>query len=363
MEKIIKQYNEHTTLIYHDVYQKLCIKKTLNEQSLHYYNELRHYQIPRVPQVLELTSTFVLLQYFEGITLDEYIAINGPLTKEFLCTMVSALCESLAALHANNFVHRDIKPQNIIITEQKTIYLIDLDAVRKVTNNKSQDTELLGTRGYASPEHYGFKETDNRSDIYSLGVVIEACSQNTDYAELFMPVITKSTAIDPANRYQNIESLAADMKKIADQIALEEARKKHELEKKEQDIITHAHMAQSSIPPIMPTTTVPTYDKVLTVIAYVIIGLLSLFALTLLIFGYFIDENTYSLFEMLMITGMLVAFVALIPAVFLLLATIILKLAKKQTTLLRLLLICGGAFIGSSLFVIFIAILSVIFER
>lgn len=201
MEKIIKQLSATTDLLYHEVYQKLCIKKKYAAGGEQIFAKMQSLDIPNTAEIYEVTPTYTLLEYVEGQSLRELLELYGEFTVEFTIYLVKEICKALAVMHDNSIIHKDIKPENIIVTgEAKHVRLIDFDVTRIATENKDRDTELFGTRGYASPEHYGFKATDNRSDIYSLGMLIKDCSQ----AEVLQPIIEKSTEVDPANRYQSI---------------------------------------------------------------------------------------------------------------------------------------------------------------
>lgn len=115
-------------------------------------------------------------------------------------------------MHKLNIVHRDIQPKNIIITNEGSLKIIDFDISRKENENATHDTTLLGTVGYAAPEQYGFAQTTNRSDIYSIGAVLKELSS---FSELDK-IIAKCMEMDPANRYENVEQLENELEKIKD---------------------------------------------------------------------------------------------------------------------------------------------------
>lgn len=114
-------------------------------------------------------------EYIEGETLNKYIA-NKSFNLNVVKDIYINLCEAVKYLH-NNFaepiIHKDIKPENILITKDGSLKLIDFGISRKYDKNKQNDTHKYGTLGYASPEHFGYQQTDSRSDIFSLGKVLE----------------------------------------------------------------------------------------------------------------------------------------------------------------------------------------------
>ena len=118
---------------------------------------------------------YVFEEYINGQTLDSYI---GKLDFDVgvISQLFVELCNALNFLHTNfsaPIIHRDIKPSNILITKSGQVKLIDFGISRNYEENENTDTYKFGTVGYASPEQFGYKQTDVRSDIYSLGKVLE----------------------------------------------------------------------------------------------------------------------------------------------------------------------------------------------
>lgn len=109
-------------------------------------------------------------------------------------------------------IHRDIKPSNILLTPSDHVILIDFDASREFDAGKPEDTVLLGTREYAAPEQYGFGQSDARSDIYALGVLLNKMLTGT-YPRRECPecslgeIITRCTALLSDQRYASVEEL------------------------------------------------------------------------------------------------------------------------------------------------------------
>lgn len=116
---------------------------------------------------------YIVMEYVDGITLKEYILQNESLAYEEVLDISYQICEALEAAHEKNIVHRDIKPHNILITEDKKIKVTDFGIARFGTGNTlTTDDDILGSVHYISPEQAKGDNVDNRSDIYSLGVAM-----------------------------------------------------------------------------------------------------------------------------------------------------------------------------------------------
>ena len=129
-------------------------------------------RLPRVEATYELPEHFVVVYDFvPGQSLSKRIEQSGPLTPKDATSLGIELCEAAGELHKHGIIHRDISPNNIVIAADGA-HLIDLGIARMRVEGASKDTTSLGTWGYASPEQYGFAQTDARSDVYSIGRVL-----------------------------------------------------------------------------------------------------------------------------------------------------------------------------------------------
>lgn len=181
-------------------------------------------RLPRVEATYELPEHFVVVYDFvPGRSLSKAIETDGPLTPEEATSLGIELCEAAEELHRHGIVHRDISPNNIVVAANGA-HLIDLGIARMRVEGASKDTTSLGTWGFASPEQYGFAQTDARSDVYSIGRVLgfaltgvrpddEAYEQilkkNLDNAPAtLVHVITRACSFEPSARFQSATEMA-----------------------------------------------------------------------------------------------------------------------------------------------------------
>ncbi|HUT04634.1 MAG TPA: protein kinase [bacterium] len=133
-----------------------------------------HPNIIRLTDILEIGGMLILvMEFVEGMSLKQMIRREGPFDVELAYTIMSQVCLGLDAAHRVGVVHRDIKPQNILITKNLGIKIVDLGLARHLGGNSvSQTGVIMGTPDYMSPEQVRGRNIDARSDIYSLGVVM-----------------------------------------------------------------------------------------------------------------------------------------------------------------------------------------------
>ena len=116
---------------------------------------------------------YLAMELVEGETLRARIVERGRLTVGESLEITAQVLEALVAAHAAGIVHRDIKPENILLDRQDTVKVADFGLARAIgANNSSTGAALLGTVAYISPEVVTRGEADERSDLYSLGVVL-----------------------------------------------------------------------------------------------------------------------------------------------------------------------------------------------
>ena len=167
--------------------------------------------LPRVEEVAESHGRVAALEeYVQGDTL-LYLLEGGLLDWPEARKVARDLCAALWVLHSMGAVHRDVKESNVILRGGEAV-LIDFDASRLVKEQNTTDTLVLGTTGYAAPEQYGIAQSDRRTDIYAMGVLLNILCTGRHPSEIpakghLGRVIRKCTMMSPDNRYQDVLSL------------------------------------------------------------------------------------------------------------------------------------------------------------
>jgi len=117
---------------------------------------------------------YIVMEYVDGMTLKDYIRKKGRLSSEEAVKIASQICSALQHAHENNIVHRDIKPQNILINKEGNVKVADFGIARAVTSATvtMAGANVIGSVHYFSPEQARGGYVDKKSDIYSLGIVL-----------------------------------------------------------------------------------------------------------------------------------------------------------------------------------------------
>jgi serine/threonine protein kinase len=131
---------------------------------------------------------YLIMQYIPGQTLEEYLhkKASGYISEEETIALGMGIAHLMQTLHEANppVIFRDLKPSNIMLTSQNEFFLIDFGIARNYSPGKAKDTTPLGSPGFAPPEQYGRAQTDQRSDIYSLGATLQTLLTGRDPQEL-----------------------------------------------------------------------------------------------------------------------------------------------------------------------------------
>lgn len=184
---------------------------------------------------------YIVMEYVEGVTLKTYIEKKGRLTYKEAVSIAIQVGRGMEAAHAKNIIHRDIKPQNILISTEGKAKVTDFGIARAVSNN-TISADVMGSVHYASPEQARNGFVNDRSDIYSLGIVmyemvtgrvpfdgettvaiaIQHLQEEMVLPSVYTPeipvslekIIIKCTQKSPDRRYANTSELLADLKEV-----------------------------------------------------------------------------------------------------------------------------------------------------
>lgn len=206
-------------LVRHQLTRMFYIKKIFpHPQELSLYMQLKKHPHIHMPKIIEVENQMnrciIIEEFVNGVTLEYAMSANN-FTMENIEMILMELFDVLIHLHSlvPQIVHRDIKPGNIML-EKGHVKLIDFEIARKVCDEKSRDTQIIGSVGYAAPEQYGFAQSDQRSDVYAVGVLMKELLGQRKEGQAYENIISKCTQIDPNKRYQRVEELRNDVRKI-----------------------------------------------------------------------------------------------------------------------------------------------------
>lgn len=188
-----------------------------------YANLNRHHFsfFPRVYECFEEDGReYLWREHIEGDTLYEIVERSGPYPEEEAKRLLLRLSRMTDQLHSCTppLIHRDLKPQNIVLTPEENLFLIDMDTAREYREDGNYDTVFVATRQTAAPEQYGFRQSDCRTDVYALGVIYcylltglmdvqKALEEEDMLSPAARKVIATCTRLDPEERYQNCAEL------------------------------------------------------------------------------------------------------------------------------------------------------------
>lgn len=212
--------------------QSYAKAKELFEREVESLKKLNGYpHIPNFVEYIEENQQFYLVQqYINGKTLTKELESRGKFTIEDAIKILQCLLKVLIDIHENNIIHRDIKPDNIMIDHENNLFLIDFGAVKEIIPNQTK-LQTPGTRiftpGYAPLEQqYGYAEKN--SDIYALGIIIiqlitglEPENQNfddwqnqiiiSDDLKYILSILSKMIHKEHKYRYQSAQEIIDDL--------------------------------------------------------------------------------------------------------------------------------------------------------
>lgn len=197
--------------------------------------KLDHGALPKIYDIIESEGDiYVVMDYIEGESLKERLKRDKVIAPNLVIDWAKQLAEVLEYLHTRKpfpIIYRDMKPDNIMLTPEGKIKLIDFGIAREYKTESLTDTTNLGTKSYAAPEQISGKQTDARTDIYSLGVTLYHLitgktlndppfeirpirEWNQSFPEGLEHIVLKCTQSEPDNRYQSCAELLFDLENI-----------------------------------------------------------------------------------------------------------------------------------------------------
>ena len=131
---------------------------------------------PNIVQVYDVSSSdsanYIVMELIDGISLKQYMQVKGVLNWKETLHFAMQIAKGLEHAHSRGIVHRDIKPHNVMVLKNGSVKVMDFGIARVMNKSNTLTKEALGSVHYISPEQAKGSYTDNRSDIYSLGVVM-----------------------------------------------------------------------------------------------------------------------------------------------------------------------------------------------
>lgn len=209
----ISAFNESTSIVRRD--KNIYIKKAVPRELSGIYKTLQNSRNKNVADIIAVyeyaDAAVIIEEYVNGKTLADILKEEGTLSEIRTKHIIGQICDGLYFLHKLNIIHRDINPNNIMVSCGDAVKIIDFDISRNAKKNAKTDTVILGTVGYAAPEQFGFSQSDERTDVYAVGVLANVMLTGRLPGELTFGgrtgrVIGKAVKIDSKARYKSIIS-------------------------------------------------------------------------------------------------------------------------------------------------------------
>jgi serine/threonine protein kinase, bacterial len=204
-------------------------------------------------QGLDARHPFLVMELVEGGTLRELLAERGPMPPHAVAAVLRPVLGGLAAAHRAGLVHRDVKPENVLISDDGDVKIVDFGLVRAVAEAGITSTSvILGTAAYLSPEQVRDGTASPRSDVYAAGIVAyELLTGQTPFTgdsalsvayqrldadvpppstvingvpTQFDELVGRATARDPAERYADAQDMGTELEAIVEELQLPEFR-------------------------------------------------------------------------------------------------------------------------------------------
>lgn len=164
--------------------------------------------------------SYYLREYVKGSTLEMIVEMGSVFSEKEAVSITSVLCGIVEKLHKLNppIICRDLNPSNILIADNGSIKIIDFDSAKQYDENAAHDAMCVGTKEMAAPEQFGFSQSDCRTDIYVLGMLLLYISTGSFDRSVQMPkrirlIVAKSTEFNPKDRYSSVAKMKAALNK------------------------------------------------------------------------------------------------------------------------------------------------------
>lgn len=220
IQQLMDTKEKRMYLVRHVLTHVFYIKKIFPQHCDHsLYEELKAQTHVGMANIIESELTdngFIILEEFINGTTLEYEMSARKIPVNEIQDIFMELFDVLDHLHrlVPPIIHRDIKPGNIML-ERGHVRLIDFEIARSFIDGKNRDTQIFGSVGFAAPEQYGFRQSDQRSDIYSLGVLLKELLQDSEGLSPYKRMIDRCLEMEPSKRYQNIGELKKQFMKCS----------------------------------------------------------------------------------------------------------------------------------------------------
>ena len=181
--------------------------------------------IPKAYRIFEENGeVYLVREYIEGMSLAQMILQKGGISEAEICRISRKICQTAEQFQNPDepMIHRDIKPENIVVTPGGEVVFIDFGTMRSYKKDGSRDTFVVGTRGTAAPEQYGYTQTDQRTDVYAIGqtmlyMVSESYEKNQlsecAVSRRMKKIIEKACSFEPDKRYGDAAQLRRAVEK------------------------------------------------------------------------------------------------------------------------------------------------------
>ena len=204
---------------------QIVVKKYIQKENADIYKRLQEMGERHLVKVYHVAESgqqaLVIMEYVSGQTIEQMQKAGWVFSEQEVIIDTIQLLQGISEIHAQGIIHRDISPKNVLISTDGVVKLLDFDIGRKYKKSQGSDTTILGTVGYAAPEQFGFTQSDTRTDIYAVGVFMNMMLTGRLISEQVYEkgrlgkIIAKCTQIDPKKRYQNVEELLRELKKLS----------------------------------------------------------------------------------------------------------------------------------------------------